>query len=252
MNIVIRSLAILAVVLAAFLSGPASEACHRSVSCCWYPCCAWPCCPPDTTPLGPIPHPGNPVNGTSLFLKNQTYSEAFAIIWLRYPDGIYRMYEKEPIKPGHTKKATQHYYQCDHVIIETWTRGTPTDRWHCRCNHLIVLHGLFNMFDVVHCVHTMPKTAEEAAAETASSATIAVSLPSDAKLTIDDAPTSSTSANRTFVTPPLPDGQSFSYTLKAQFVRNSEAVTMTKSITVRSGEVIDVSFADVGSVAAAK
>ena len=46
-------------------------------------------------------------------------------------------------------------------------------------------------------------------------ATIIVSLPADATLTIDDAATVSTSSLRVFTSPILPNGRDFHYTLKA-------------------------------------
>ena len=53
-------------------------------------------------------------------------------------------------------------------------------------------------------------------------ATLIVSLPADAKLTIDDSPTASTSAERTFVSPTLKPGQDYNYTLKAEMVRDAQ------------------------------
>ncbi len=75
---------------------------------------------------------------------------------------------------------------------------------------------------------------EQARAE--SPATIVVSLPADAKLLIDDQPTASTSALRTFVTPDLRAGQDFRYTLKAELTRDGRTLTTSKPITVRAGE----------------
>jgi uncharacterized protein (TIGR03000 family) len=193
------------------------------------------------------------VNGTKLFLKNKSYSDAFAIIWLRYPDGIYRMYDKAPIladTPSQEMKP-QKYYQGDHVIIETWSRGTPKDHWHCKCKHLITLRGLSNTFDVINCEHTHTKM--EGASNASSPATIVVSLPADAKLTFDGAPTKSTSANRIFHTPPLEVGVDHHYTLSAEVTRNGRVDTMTQRITVRGGKETRVSFSDAaGTVAAGK
>jgi uncharacterized protein (TIGR03000 family) len=71
-------------------------------------------------------------------------------------------------------------------------------------------------------------------------ATIVVRLPADATLTVDDNPTRSTSGLRLFVTPPLPAGQDFSYTLKARAVRNGRAVEVEKQVKVRGGEEAEV------------
>jgi uncharacterized protein (TIGR03000 family) len=67
-------------------------------------------------------------------------------------------------------------------------------------------------------------------------ATIIVSLPANATLTIDDAATTSTASTRVFTSPVLPAGREFHYTLKAQIVRDGQSVVVTKEITVRAGE----------------
>jgi len=73
-------------------------------------------------------------------------------------------------------------------------------------------------------------------------ATILVSLPADAKLTVDEVATTSTSASRSFVTPVLENGKTYVYTLKAQIVREGKAVTVAKQVEVRAGEASQVSF----------
>jgi uncharacterized protein (TIGR03000 family) len=66
-------------------------------------------------------------------------------------------------------------------------------------------------------------------------ATIIVSLPSDAKLTIDGAATTSTSAERTFISPELPVDRSFNYSLQAEFQLEGRTVTVSKMVSVRAG-----------------
>jgi uncharacterized protein (TIGR03000 family) len=73
-------------------------------------------------------------------------------------------------------------------------------------------------------------------------ATILVSLPADAQLTFDDARTTSTSSERTFVTPNLQPGTEYHYTLKATIVRGGETVATTKRIAVQAGEEARVSL----------
>jgi uncharacterized protein (TIGR03000 family) len=72
--------------------------------------------------------------------------------------------------------------------------------------------------------------------EAAAPAIIVVSLPADAKLTIDDAATRSTSANRRFVSPALERGQEYFYTLKAEIVRDGQTLTTNKRVAVRAGQ----------------
>ena len=89
-----------------------------------------------------------------------------------------------------------------------------------------------------------PKDKEDEVSTTAP-ATIIVSLPAEAKLSIDDAATTSTGAVRTFVSPALENGREFHYDLKAEMNGKS----LTKRITVRAGEETRVDI-DMTSVAA--
>jgi uncharacterized protein (TIGR03000 family) len=67
-------------------------------------------------------------------------------------------------------------------------------------------------------------------------ATIVVTLPEDAKLLIDESPTTSTSGNRVFVSPSLPAGQEYHYTLKAEVVRDGKPVSVEQTVAVKAGE----------------
>ena len=71
-------------------------------------------------------------------------------------------------------------------------------------------------------------------------ATLVVTLPADATLTIDGTATSSTSANRVFVTPSLEEGKEYEYTLKAQVVRDGQTQIATAKVTVRPGKTSQV------------
>jgi uncharacterized protein (TIGR03000 family) len=73
-------------------------------------------------------------------------------------------------------------------------------------------------------------------------ATILVNLPSNARLLVDGAATSSTSSQRRLISPALPTGRDFQYTLTAEIQRNGQAVRETRSITVRGGEETRVQF----------
>jgi uncharacterized protein (TIGR03000 family) len=222
---------------------------------CWYPCCPFPsepCCPPDTTPLDPLPpHPQPVTNGTTLYLQDRTYSEAFAIIWLRYPDGIYRVYRKQMIPAGTAAAANGPFYQGDHLIIETWARGTPQDWWHCRCRQLIVLVGLESTFDVIHCHYYAGPPHKQQASDGARPARIVVTLPADAKLTFDDRATRSTSEKRIFATPELAPGKNYTYTVRAEIVRDGQIHSMAQQITVRAGEETQVNMNTSEFIAAA-
>jgi uncharacterized protein (TIGR03000 family) len=86
-----------------------------------------------------------------------------------------------------------------------------------------------------------PDKPEEGAAAPAP-ATILVSLPAEAKLMIDDQPTTSASDQRRFVTPPLPAGKEFHYTLTATLDRDGQAVKASQEVTVRAGQESRVSL----------
>jgi uncharacterized protein (TIGR03000 family) len=68
-------------------------------------------------------------------------------------------------------------------------------------------------------------------------ATIMVSLPANATLTVDGTPTTQTAAQRTLVTPALEEG-TFVYTLQAQF----DGQTQTQQVQVRAGETSQAQF----------
>jgi uncharacterized protein (TIGR03000 family) len=67
-------------------------------------------------------------------------------------------------------------------------------------------------------------------------ATIIVSLPAEAKLLIDDASTTSTSAQRAFVSPSLEPGKDFYYTLKGELERDGRTYTTSQRVVVRAGQ----------------
>ena len=84
-----------------------------------------------------------------------------------------------------------------------------------------------------------PTDAPSAAREPA---TIRVTLPADARLTVDGHPTQSTSAERLFLSPPLEPGQDYRYTLKAEFVREGKTLTVRQDVIVRPGRETAVSL----------
>jgi uncharacterized protein (TIGR03000 family) len=71
---------------------------------------------------------------------------------------------------------------------------------------------------------------------------LVVNLPLEAKLTIDNEATASRSASRRFVSPILERGKEYTYTLRAEIMRDGEPVTTTETVTVRAGETTTVSL----------
>jgi len=75
-------------------------------------------------------------------------------------------------------------------------------------------------------------------------ATIIVSVPANAKLTIDDAVTASTAAQRVFVTPALTAGKSYHYNMKVEYVQDGKPVIISKKIDVTAGNETTVNFVE--------
>jgi len=73
-------------------------------------------------------------------------------------------------------------------------------------------------------------------------ATIVVSLPQEAKLSVGDYVVQSGSASRTLTSPVLDAGQEYVYSLKAEIVRDGKTVTTSKDITVRAGDEVNVAL----------
>jgi uncharacterized protein (TIGR03000 family) len=80
-----------------------------------------------------------------------------------------------------------------------------------------------------------------------------VTLPADARLTVDGTATTSTSGLRRFVTPPLRPGKKYSYTFKAEVVRQGHTITVARKVPVEAGRQtavsLDVPGSAVGSAA---
>jgi uncharacterized protein (TIGR03000 family) len=80
--------------------------------------------------------------------------------------------------------------------------------------------------------------------KTETSANLFVTLPADAKLTINGQVTTSTSETRLFVTPPLEIGWDYQYQLQAEIVRDGQRRILTKKVDVRPGEETRVNLTD--------
>jgi uncharacterized protein (TIGR03000 family) len=73
-------------------------------------------------------------------------------------------------------------------------------------------------------------------------ATINITLPADARLFVDGAPTTSTTDRRVLVTPDLQPGSTYVYTMVAEIVRDGRTVSETQQVNVRGGETSTVNF----------
>jgi uncharacterized protein (TIGR03000 family) len=71
---------------------------------------------------------------------------------------------------------------------------------------------------------------------------VVVTLPADARLTINGQKTVSTSARRVFESPTLKTGKTYTYEFKATVVREGRRISAEQVIQVRAGETKPVSF----------
>lgn len=110
----------------------------------------------------------------------------------------------------------------------------------CHGGHVGGYHGGHVGYGVPYASSTV--RSGTAVASSRDRATLIVELPADARLTIDGRPTTSTSAQRRFVTPPLDRNGNYNYTLEATVIRDGAPVTMTKDVAVRPGQETRVSL----------
>jgi uncharacterized protein (TIGR03000 family) len=77
---------------------------------------------------------------------------------------------------------------------------------------------------------------------TAAPAYIAVNVPADATITIDGAPTKSTTTTRVFSTPELAPGTVYYYTVVAQVVRDGQTLVAVEKVAVEAGATVQISL----------
>jgi uncharacterized protein (TIGR03000 family) len=73
-------------------------------------------------------------------------------------------------------------------------------------------------------------------------ATVEVRVPPDAQLWVDGTPTKQTGESRTFVSPPLDSGQSYSYAFTARWMKDGKPVEVTKRVDLAAGQKLAVDF----------
>jgi uncharacterized protein (TIGR03000 family) len=89
-----------------------------------------------------------------------------------------------------------------------------------------------------------PKKKKVESSDNETSANLIVTLPADAKLTIDGRATKASSDVRSFVTPPLEPGWNYQYQLRAEIVRDGQTRVLAQTVRVRAGEQTRVSLMD--------
>jgi uncharacterized protein (TIGR03000 family) len=86
----------------------------------------------------------------------------------------------------------------------------------------------------------------------AAASRITVRLPESARLFINDTACPLATAERSFETPKLPAGKTFTYTLKAEVVRDGRARTETREVVFRAGQPVTVDFGAMNDVRVAQ
>ena len=71
---------------------------------------------------------------------------------------------------------------------------------------------------------------------------LAVRVPVDAKLFVNNSPTKSTGEVRRFVSKNLSNGFRYDYKLRAEFVQDGKTVTQTQVVSVRPGRLTNIEF----------
>jgi len=84
--------------------------------------------------------------------------------------------------------------------------------------------------------------------EDKASSAVAVVLPEKARLFVDDQITTARGGKHEFRTPELTKGKTFTYTFRAEVVRDGKTETQTQRVVFKAGEPVSVDFSDVGVV----
>jgi uncharacterized protein (TIGR03000 family) len=145
------------------------------------------------------------------------------------------------ILPGKAVRLLLHDYRGAAVRTRPYTGLIPKHP-----NHLPVKEFIMRSFlsSVLFGLSVLGLSALRlsAAPPNSAPATVRVSLPADAALTIDGHATKSTSAVRHFVSPPLESDKTFYYTFQAKFVRAGKTISVQQKVPVRAGRETVVSL----------
>jgi uncharacterized protein (TIGR03000 family) len=87
-----------------------------------------------------------------------------------------------------------------------------------------------------------PEPAKSSATSNGSSGTLSVYVPDDAKVQINGRDTHSTGSYRQYVSHGLKDGLSYKYVIRAEVVRNGQAVEDTRTVILTAGQTTAVAF----------
>jgi uncharacterized protein (TIGR03000 family) len=71
---------------------------------------------------------------------------------------------------------------------------------------------------------------------------LAVQVPEDARVYVNDQPTTSTGSRRQYVSRELEPGYSYTYEVRAEVVRDGKTLEQVRRVDLRAGEVVNVAF----------
>ena len=151
---------------------------------------------------------------------------------------------------------------CGYVTSCSGCRGYVTSCHGC-CGHVtschgccghVVRHGCCGHVVTHGCCGTVVPGHQHKKVASASpnAATVVVTLPEDAKLTIDGSATTSTSSVRTFETPDLKTGKTYSYTLEATFQVDGKAVVVSKKVQIEAGKTTNIDLSQTPATGVAR
>ena len=89
---------------------------------------------------------------------------------------------------------------------------------------------------------TTGSTASASTEPSGSPAHLTLRVPADAAVYVNDLPTTSTGAVRTYTSPPLLPGLTYTYTVRARWLENGRFVTQTRDVVISAGAQITTSF----------
>lgn len=74
------------------------------------------------------------------------------------------------------------------------------------------------------------------------SALLSVKVPTDAKVFVNDGPTTSAGVDREYISRDLEPGARYSYNVRAEFVRDGKPVTEEKTVRLTAGQTVSLNF----------
>jgi uncharacterized protein (TIGR03000 family) len=92
-------------------------------------------------------------------------------------------------------------------------------------------------------INAEPDVAQpDAVTMTTGNTSIKVTLPADAKVFVNDAPTTSTGAERSYVSRGLRTGMTYSYNIRVEYLKDGKPVSESEQVKLSAGETVSLTF----------